>query len=43
MIDVLVYDNSDPNAAYRQVAIFADARLCYSQEPMPQWLRPLVP
>ena len=43
MIYVLVYDNSDLNAAYRQVAIFADGRLCYSQEPIPQWLRPLIP
>jgi predicted ABC-type ATPase len=40
---VLVYDNSDLNAAYRQVAVFADGRLCYSQEPIPQWLRPSVP
>ncbi len=40
---VLVYDNSDLNAAYRQAAIFADGRLCYSPEPIPPWLRPLVP
>jgi len=40
---VLVYDNSDLNATYRQVAIFADGRLYYSQEPIPPWLRPLVP
>ena len=40
---VLVYDNSDLNATYRQVAIFANGRLCDSQEPIPQWLWPLVP
>jgi hypothetical protein len=39
----MVYDNSDLNAAYRQVAIFADERMRYSQEPIPQWFRPLVP
>ena len=40
---VLVYDSSDLNAAYRQIAIFAHGRLCYSQEPIPQWLRRLIP
>ncbi len=40
---VLLYDNSDLNAAYRQIAIFAGGRLCYSQEPIPQWIRPLIP
>ena len=40
--DVLVYDNSDLNAAYRQIAIFADGQLRYSQEPIPQWFLPLV-
>jgi predicted ABC-type ATPase len=41
--NVLVYDNSDLNAAYRPIAIFAHGRLCYSQEPIPQWLRRLIP
>ncbi len=40
---VPVYDNSDLNSGYRQIAIFADGRLCCSQEPVPHWLRPLVP
>ena len=40
---VLVYDNSDLNAAYRQIAVFANSRLCCWQEPIPQWLRPLIP
>ena len=40
---VMVYDNSDLNAAYRQIAVFADGCLCYAQKPTPQWLRPLVP
>ncbi len=40
---VLVYDNSDLNVTYRQLAAFADGRLCYLQEPIPKWFRPLVP
>ena len=40
---VLVYDNSDLNTAYRQVAVFADGRMCDLREPVPGWLRRLVP
>jgi predicted ABC-type ATPase len=40
---ILVYDNSDLNSAYRQVAIFADAQLSYLQEPVPKWFQPMLP
>ena len=41
--NVLVYDNSDLNVPYRQVAIFEEGQLRYLQEPLPEWLRPLLP
>ena len=41
--NVLVYDNSDLGAAFRQVAIFVDGQLYYLPEPAPKWLRPLLP
>lgn len=40
---VLVYDNSDLNTPYRQVAIFEKGQLRYLQEPVPEWLGPLLP
>src|SRR4029077_1139373 len=39
---VLIYDNSDLGAPFRQVAVFAQGQLRHLQEPAPEWLRPLV-
>jgi hypothetical protein len=40
---VLIYDNSDLNVPYRQVAVFDHGQLCHCQEPMPEWLRAVLP
>jgi predicted ABC-type ATPase len=40
---VLIYDNSDLNAPYRQVAIFNHGQLHHLQEHIPEWLRPVLP
>lgn len=40
---VLIYDNSDLNMPYRQLAIFEHGQLRHLQEPIPEWLRPLLP
>jgi predicted ABC-type ATPase len=40
---VLIYDNSDLNAPYRQVAAFEHGQLRHLQEPTPEWLRPVLP
>jgi predicted ABC-type ATPase len=40
---VLIYDNSDLRRPFRQVAVFDHGRLCHLQEPVPEWLRPLIP
>jgi predicted ABC-type ATPase len=40
---VLIYDNSDLNIPYRQIAVFDNGQLRHLQEPIPDWLRPLVP
>ena len=40
---VLIYDNSDLNAPYRQVAVFEHGQLRHLQEPIPEWLRPVLP
>ncbi len=40
---VLIYDNSDLNVAYRQVAVFDDGQARHLQEPIPDWLRPVLP
>ena len=40
---VLIYDNSDLNVPYRQVAIFNHGQLRHLQEPIPERLRPLLP
>jgi predicted ABC-type ATPase len=40
---VLIYDNSDLNTPYRQVAVFDHRQLRHFQEPIPEWLRPLLP
>ena len=39
---VLIYDNSDLNVPYRQVAVFERGQLVHLQEPVPEWLRPLI-
>jgi predicted ABC-type ATPase len=39
---VVIYDNSDLSRPYHQVAFFADGRLSQLQEPLPDWLRPLL-
>jgi predicted ABC-type ATPase len=39
---VLIYDNSDLGVPYRQVAVFDHGRLRHVQEPIPEWLRPLL-
>lgn len=40
---VLVYDNSDLNRPYRQVAVFDHGRVRELLEPIPEWLRPALP
>ncbi len=40
---VLIYDNSDLNVPYRQVAVFDHGRLLHHQQPIPDWLRPILP
>jgi len=41
--NVLVYDNSNLNTPYRQVAVFVEGRLCHLPGPVPEWLRPMLP
>jgi len=43
LLHVLIYDNSNLSAPYRQVAVFEHGRLHRLQEPIPQWLGPLLP
>lgn len=40
---VLIHDNSDLNVPYRQVGVFDHGRLRQVPEPIPEWLRPLLP
>ena len=40
---VLIYDNSDLNAPYRQMAVFDHGQLRHLEEPIPAWLRPVLP
>ncbi len=40
---VLIYDNSDLNVPYRQVAVFHHGHLRHVSEPAPEWLRPVLP
>jgi predicted ABC-type ATPase len=40
---VLIYDNSDLNVPYRQVAVFDHGKRRHLQEPIPDWLRPILP
>jgi len=39
---VLVFDNSDLSTPFRQIAIFDYGQLQDLQEPVPEWLRPLI-
>jgi predicted ABC-type ATPase len=39
---VLIYDNSDLGAPFRQIAVFEHGQLRHVQEPVPEWLRPLI-
>ncbi len=40
---VLVYDNSDLMLPYRNVAVFDHGQLLELREPIPEWLRPMIP
>lgn len=40
---VLIYDNSNLALPFRQVAAFEHGQLRSLQEPVPEWLRPLLP
>jgi predicted ABC-type ATPase len=40
---VLIYDSSDLNLPYRQVAVFDHGQLRHRQEPIPEWLRAVLP
>jgi predicted ABC-type ATPase len=40
---VLIFDNSDLRHPYRQIAAFDHGRVSRSQQPFPEWLRPLLP
>jgi predicted ABC-type ATPase len=39
---VLVFDNSDLNTPFREVAVFEQGNLIYSNDPVPKWLQPLL-
>jgi predicted ABC-type ATPase len=40
---LLIYDNSDLSVPYRQVAVFEHGHLRDREEPIPAWLRPILP
>ena len=40
---VLIYDNSDRNVPYRQPAVFEHGRLRHLEQPVPEWLRTVLP
>jgi predicted ABC-type ATPase len=40
---VMVFDNDDLRYPFRQVAVFQDGVCVLSNEPVPAWLRPLLP
>ena len=40
---VLIYDNTDLNVPYRQVAVFESGQLRQLHEPIPEWLRAVLP
>jgi predicted ABC-type ATPase len=39
---VLIYDNNDLNAPYRQIAVFENGHLVSCQKPVPVWLEPIL-
>jgi predicted ABC-type ATPase len=39
---VLIYDNGDLQAAFREVAVFDRGKLLTANEPIPNWLKPLL-
>jgi predicted ABC-type ATPase len=39
---VLIFDNSNLSVPYRQVAVFEHGQLRQRQEPLPEWLLPLI-
>jgi predicted ABC-type ATPase len=40
---VLIYDNSDLDAPYREVAVFERGQPRHLRGPIPEWLRPVLP
>ena len=40
---VWIFDNSDLTRPFRKVAVFNNGRLTERQEPIPEWLHPLLP
>lgn len=40
---VLIYDNGNLGDPYRQAAAFDHGKLCHLPQPVPAWLRPLLP
>jgi predicted ABC-type ATPase len=40
---VLIYDNSDLEVPYRQVAVLERGQLRHLRGPIPEWLRPVLP
>jgi len=40
---VWIFDNSDLTRPFRKVAVFGSGRLVEHQEPIPEWLQPLLP
>ena len=39
---VLIFDNSDLNTPFRQVAVFEHGKLAFSNAPFPEWLQPVL-
>jgi len=39
---VLIFDNSDLNTPFRQVAVFEHGKLVFSSAPFPEWLQPVL-
>jgi len=39
--EALLFDNSDPDAPYRPVAVYADGRLAQQFPPLPRWTQGL--
>ena len=39
---LLIFDNSDLSAPFRQVAVLEHGKMAFSNAPFPQWLKPLL-